>query len=533
MRGEIGRLDSGIRSAEICREMASLPEPTFSRSNSVRFNNHDRIINYCSKQQNHCCYTNHTPDRKTHTANMATDNSKALTKRSADTALMLPPPPPAKKIKRPTTVLEEDKYVDSITQIIARDFFPGLAETDSTQEYLDALESQDPEWIVAAGQKLTQIMTPGPDGRRIRGTRGTSMTPFARRGDETPRDWLGDTPRTVVDSEAGEESKKEPEIDTNMSLSAFQAKYTSEDNESFYKLVDKQNEKRRQKYAWLWNGNQIPGQRQILQAERNTELLEAAASSSSNDIILAERGKDRRPAMPEFKKTGPKNTFMFAPDSLEDVQQTTAQLSEARSNAPPKSINHSGTRIAVSETEGPAVPSSPALSAVDAALAGRPRGSGTDAGYSGAETPRVAGYSFVDANPTPDEEEFMRRKAPGFDEDLLSRLVGPIDSTPNPFTINDSSAREKLTLRLVDKANKNKRPQNDRLGVLVGIDTPGRTPTPKFMSAGGMRKDSGSLTPAAQNLLRRVGTPMRKGSAWDEARKMNGMKLAGVTPKKG
>jgi len=462
---------------------------------------------------------------------MATENSKALTKRSAETALM-PPPPPPKKIKRPTTVLEEDKYVDSITQIIARDFFPGLAETDSTQEYLDALESRDIEWITAAGQKLTQIMTPGPDGRRIRGKRGTSMTPFAGRGDETPRGWAGDTPRTVVESEAGDSRIKEPEIDTNMSLSAFQAKYTSEDNESFYKLMDKQNEQRRQKYAWLWSGNQIPAPGRLLQAEREAKLLEATSSATvSNDLILAERGKDRRPAMPEFKKAGPKNTLMFGPESLEDFQQTTAQLSEARSNAPPKSINHSGTRIPGPEVEGPAIPPSPSLSAVDAAIAGRPRASETDAGYSGAETPRVAGYSFVDADPTPDEEAYMRRKAQGVDENLLSKLVGPVDATPNPFTINDSSDREKLTLRLVDKQNKNKRPQVNRLGTLASIDTPGRTPTPKFLSASGMKKSSGNLTPAAQNLLRRVGTPLRQGSAWDEARSMDRMTLAGVTPK--
>jgi protein DGCR14 len=32
-----------------------------------------------------------------------------------------------------------------------------------------------------------------------------------------------------------------------MSLSAFQAKYTSEDNESFYRLLDKQNQKKADK----------------------------------------------------------------------------------------------------------------------------------------------------------------------------------------------------------------------------------------------------------------------------------------------
>ncbi|KLJ09070.1 hypothetical protein EMPG_15506 [Blastomyces silverae] len=48
-----------------------------------------------------------------------------------------------------------------------------------------------------------------------------------------------------------------------MSLSMFQTKYTSEDNESFYKVLDRQNVKKRQKYAWMWNGNKILAPRQI------------------------------------------------------------------------------------------------------------------------------------------------------------------------------------------------------------------------------------------------------------------------------
>ncbi|KAJ0278193.1 hypothetical protein COL922a_014494 [Colletotrichum nupharicola] len=60
-------------------------------------------------------------------------SSHAVVKRDSETALM-PPPPPPKRIKRPATVLDEDVYTDALSHIIARDYFPGLIETQVKQE---------------------------------------------------------------------------------------------------------------------------------------------------------------------------------------------------------------------------------------------------------------------------------------------------------------------------------------------------------------------------------------------------------------
>ena len=68
--------------------------------------------------------------------------SSALVRKRTDTDLM-PPPPQVKKIKRPKKVLDEDTYTEALSQIIARDFFPGLLQTEIQQEYLDALESKE------------------------------------------------------------------------------------------------------------------------------------------------------------------------------------------------------------------------------------------------------------------------------------------------------------------------------------------------------------------------------------------------------
>lgn len=424
----------------------------------------------------------------------STTPSRALTKRSLDTSLM-PPPPPPKRIKRPAKVLDEDEYTDALSHIIARDFFPGLLETESKQEYLDALESQDHQWIAAAGRKLTEVMTPGPDGRKLRGRRGTSMTPTSGlfgRGGETPKMWQGDTPMSVVSTAASVTStgSEKPEVDTNMSLGLFQQKYTSEDNESFYKLLDKQNQKRAEKYAWMWNGNKIPAPRQIAHQKRERLLAASKAAEEIEDggkqMAIVEPA-DKRQAMPDTWKSMPDNPFMFLPGSIEDSMQTVAQKAEETSTAPPKAVVYDNTRMAPPTTasaDDTPVPPSPSLQAIKDAIAGRPRPAASDV-FSGASTPRVNGYAYVDSEP---DTELIYDNSP--------LLLGSGDSTPNPFKLSERSRREALHHRMVDKVAKGKRVTGKREAEL-------KTPVPRFTSSPRIAK--GGMTPAAQRLMGKVG----------------------------
>lgn len=432
--------------------------------------------------------------------------SKGLTKRSLDTSLM-PPPPPPKRIKRPAKVLGEDTYTDALDHIIARDFFPGLLEVQSKQDYLDALDSRDHEWITTAGRKLTEVMTPGPDGRRNRGRRGTSITPASGlhgRADETPKAWQGDTPMSVVSTTSTATSSKfvEPQVNTNMSLSAFQQKYTSEDNESAYKLLDKQNQKRAERYAWMWAGNKIPAARQI--AYRKREALRAANRSAEEvencgkQMMNLEPTKVRK-AMPDTWISRPDNAFMFMPGSIEDTTQTVTQKSEETSLAPPKAVIYDNTRIAppIPSELAIEVPPSPSISAIHDAISGRPRPTASEASFNGASTPRVNGYAFVDSEPEHPSSSY---------DTSTPLLLGSGDSTPNPFKLSESSKREALHHRMVDKVARGKR-------VVTGKrETELKTPTPRFMSSPRIAK--GGLTPAAQKLLGKVDgsgvTPLRE-----------------------
>ncbi|CAK7264060.1 hypothetical protein SEPCBS57363_000879 [Sporothrix epigloea] len=405
----------------------------------------------------------------------------ALVLKRSDTELM-PPPPPAKRIQRPKTVLDEDTYTDGLSKIIARDFFPGLLESETQNEYLNALESKDPRWIGIAGKRLQEAMTPGRRHRSRLQTPRHWNTLDGRPG-ETPQSFAGDTPASVISmsttapvdtAAASTATKTGPELD--ISLGAFQAKYTSEDNESFYKLLDKQNQKRVEKHAWLWNGNKLPSKMQLKQKEVRDRLLSSGTSlvdSGHKKDRLAIQDRDFRPAAPEMWKEAPKNALMFQPDSqVEGQMETVAQKRQAESLAAPKSIVYANTRLPgttilsaqqqeqkdksrqwSSLASNASLPPSPTLSAVRDAIAGKPRRidmdstAGSMAGSMvGGETPRVNGYSFVD-----DEEAEPVVEAPP----VIS--FGKVDSTPNPFQLQDTSRREGLHHRMVERIAQNKR----------------------------------------------------------------------------
>ncbi|KAI5296262.1 hypothetical protein KEM52_004817 [Ascosphaera acerosa] len=481
--------------------------------------------------------------------------SQALTRRTSsssngDDSALMPPPPPVKRIKRPATVLDEDEYTDALSRIIARDYFPGLLETGAKQDYLDALQSKDKTWIARAGRQLEEVMTPGRRHRR----RGVSLTPRVGGSGTTPlpaaaatpKGWTGDTPLSVAGSEvsaateSGTAASRPPGVDTDgMSLAAFQAKYTSEDNESFNKLLEKQNEKRRLRYAWLWNDNKIPSARQIAHRKRELKHIEARRAAAAgdgdgsvDDKQLIKTDLDARPARPDAWKANPRNALMFGPDSVEDSHETRQEKAEADSRMGPRQVVYENTRVpaasAADERGSPARPPSPTASAIHDAIAGRPRGTASDAGYMGSETPRVNGYAFVDEDEPSGADAALE---PAQQQRYMSLLTaGGVDATPSPFTIRDNRKREELHHRMVERVAKSKRTEKTAQA--------SKTPVPKFPSSpmiafgrtpasaassstprapgsgggGGLASSKTVLTPAAQRLYERVGKTPRSGS---------------------
>ena len=398
--------------------------------------------------------------------------STALIRKRSDTDLM-PPPPQVKRIKRPKKVIDEDSYTEALSKIISRDFFPGLHETEAQHEYLDALESKDHSWIGRADQRLRQAMTPG---RR----RAPSATPAASTvvGGRTPSVYDAATPASVATSFTEQRS----EIDINVSLGKFQSTYTTEDNESFYKLVDKQNQKRAEKNSWVWNENKLPSKQMLKQREINDRQLREGKEELGDS--------DTRPARPDSWKANPKNALMFGPDGVDD------EYPKPPDNA--KKVVYQNTRAP--QPVVPPRPPSPTLSAIRDAVNGEVREIfRTDSVLAGGdETPQVNGYKFVDDQDEP--EAVPEKPLPLID-------LGSGDATPNPFKLQDHRKRETLHHRMVERMARSRR-ESSRNGFTGKVE---RTPVPKFPSS--PRVSGGNLTPAAQRLLSRVGKGTPKGSS--------------------
>ncbi|KAB8349467.1 hypothetical protein FH972_023494 [Carpinus fangiana] len=517
------------------------------------------------------------------------NRSTALAKRPlADVATLMPPPPAPKRIRRPAKVLDEDTYTSALSYIIARDFFPGLLETEAQQDFLDALSAGDDEWIDQAGKRVKEAMTPRRRGS-ILTKRHTSTA-----GGMTPVGWQGNTPRpgdltasTPVPTRSStvppmplEDATNEEKPDLSLSLAAFQARYTSEDNESFNRVLDRHNAKHNDKHAWLWQGNKMPSARQIAQAARQQRQLTASEVQLEHDrarlgsshiedhsMALALRtsnDQDTRPTSISKVHQEPRNALMF-PKGQEDITathptfQTAAEAAAERSNAPPKSIAFGNTRLPLpppselSNSDG--TPESPTLSAIDAAITGNldPNRYATSTTLSGSETPRVNGYAFVDEEPTAAELRAaeMPQTQQSKEKDRFAILSSIIEanrgSGTSPFSIATQPRREALHHRIVEKTLSQQRQKTARTRApsneagTPGRLTPstGRTPTPRFMSsprvvkgadgrltaAAGLtpgrssgRKNQGSLTPAARMLYNKVGrTPSRAMSGVGEA----------------
>ncbi|KIY45469.1 hypothetical protein FISHEDRAFT_67022 [Fistulina hepatica ATCC 64428] len=504
----------------------------------------------------------------------------ALT-RSENTDLAAGPSKPPERSLNRQIVLEEDEYTAALSHIIARDFFPSLTQIGATNDYLDALRSDNPQLIEASVRRLVET------------------TPRA-----TPRAFApSDTPRPA--KRARYDSDNQPAgsfIDTSLSLDEFQARYTSEDNSSFTQIMDTENQRRRERWAWAWAAqHKVEARREEALELRERRLIEPAAGSApgvkehmliaqptnaglitdgkeqdsstshakgkgkpaegdekedkdTEDMETAERlrmiirdldaskpnetidvmamKKDTRIDGVEAWKFKARNSLMFSPDADESPYHMAGKPPPPPD---PKSIKHGSTRLPEQDNSSvnPSEPPSPTRSRIDAAIQGvpyRPRSRTSDP------------FSLVPAVPSPTPEELGPERVKQLmtwgtlnaTPRIISRSGGADEDVDPPnmtFHIAGPTSREALSHRLSAKASKSLRAKADLMnGRTPGVSsrTPatswGRTsalegsmPPPSWTPRPSKSAAPGSLTPAAKRLLDRGTMGRRRAEAMEAA----------------
>uniref|UniRef100_A0A1D1YXA5 Protein DGCR14 n=1 Tax=Anthurium amnicola TaxID=1678845 RepID=A0A1D1YXA5_9ARAE len=248
--------------------------------------------------------------------------------------------------KRRHVVLDEDTYVAAIERIIERDYFPDIPKLRDRLDWLEAVRSRDPVLIRDVQLKILErrsaaahpssvasaapeaTATPGVAGRTQ--TPGSSFYPFSASATPFGSD------RTTLDAARLSDGSKDPaleggdSVDVSLSLDDFFRRHTSEDNESFSKILEKVNRKRQERFAHL--------------LERDGEDPSKALEVEGRDRITDGFGSSGQPvdSLEGWKYTA-KNLLMY--NSAEgEVPLTEAERAE-RIMGLTKEINISNTRF--------------------------------------------------------------------------------------------------------------------------------------------------------------------------------------------
>ncbi|KAL0354342.1 UNVERIFIED_CONTAM: Splicing factor ESS-2 [Sesamum angustifolium] len=244
------------------------------------------------------------------------------------------------KRRRGSTVLDEDTYVTAIEKIIERDFFPDIPKLRDRLDWLQAVRTQDPVLIRDAQLKILER-------RRVRksgdatdaSTRSTTATPgstFFRNTSVTPSLYNEHKENFLSDEHDGGGDGGEEPVDVSLSLDEFCRKYTSEDNESFSRIMEKVNRKRKEKYGYLLEcgASEVDGGNNLIENGNIRERIDTDGYGTSDQPVSTLEG---------WKYT-PKNLLMYHPADRGEAPLTEEERA-LRLKGLTKEISRSNTRF--------------------------------------------------------------------------------------------------------------------------------------------------------------------------------------------
>lgn len=289
-----------------------------------------------------------SPSPAPETPSSVNDNSTAIT-----TTTPTPTTPSVRKPKRPK-VLDEDTYVAAIEKIIERDFFPDIPKLRDRLDWLEAVRSGDPIQIRDAQLKILErrrgsAVGPSLDPGTSTKSRTQTLTPgstFFRNFSFTPSGFDENntgkfnedrtTPGLGIGSDRTEIGERlgdgEDDVDASLTLDEFFRRYTSEDNESFCKIMEKVDRKRKERFGFLLEGEKEGDVKLIEGAKRERVATDGFGTS------------DQPVATLEGWKYTAKNLLMYHPADRGEAPLTEEEMAE-RLKGLTKEINRTNTRF--------------------------------------------------------------------------------------------------------------------------------------------------------------------------------------------
>ena len=122
-------------------------------------------------------------------------------------------------------------------------------------------------------------------------------TPFGTEPSDTPT-YFSETPSRATPRTKAARAQPETRYDDTLSLDAFQAKYTSEDNSSFAGLLNSDNKVRREKYNWAWDAERKANVKAIRGREARERLVDMTrkmVESDKDGMVRMVEGAPGRP----------------------------------------------------------------------------------------------------------------------------------------------------------------------------------------------------------------------------------------------
>ncbi|XP_017850753.1 splicing factor ESS-2 homolog [Drosophila busckii] len=381
-----------------------------------------------------------------------------------------PLPSGSERRKVKPKILTEERYIEEMSKIIQRDFFPDLERLQAQNDYLDAESRRDFQQMAEIRARYSLGRDSVGGSQRRSNSRNNAMSPATFEtplsnvnGSATPR---LDTPMSTTSSSkasAAEGGNRDNEA-RNMSLDAYLQHYTSEDNQSFQEIIETAEEKLREKYAVLYGHEQC-----------SMEQLRRALTLPSIEKQFEEPDPMRK--IQTWNYTN-RNSIMYIPDGVDMTEQERVQMAERR-----QSIQHHATRLPPgSQYSTETAPSTNSE-------AETPAGTTT--------TPRIRGFELL-RSPSPHPgEAFSPIMTWGEIDGTPFRLDGgdtPRHNTTGPsFHINENSRRENIAIALAEKVSEKMRNQKQQ-----ALSTARRNINSPFVRSNMDRL--ASMSPAARRL---------------------------------